>query len=271
MKKLIPGLLSMLLCLGMATGCEVITEKLPDISLPDISLPGFINDLLGKDSNETSDSESDSESDSASESTEAPLHAHEKDLKDVKEYLQGIVNEIALETRKDFTVINTYSFFGEEAKYDIAWSVNVEGVTVQEGDGVDTIVFDELTEDTPYVLTATITDPEGCHNVVVSFDAVALKAPQVVPEKITSAPAENTAYKLYMYQSVKAQDLYFVGKMSGFYLATTNASNGDTYENGADIYAENEKILEIPRGFTLLAGENTLSQGAAALLKGGII
>ena len=229
MKKLIPGLLSMLLCLGMATGCEVITDKLPDVSLP-----GFVNDLLGKDSNETSDSESDS----ASESTDAPLHAHEKDLKDVKEYLQGIVNEIALETRKDFTLINTYSFFGEEAKYDIAWSVNVEGVTVQEGDGVDTIVFDELTEDTPYVLTATITDPEGCHNVVVSFDAVALKAPQVVPEKITSAPAENTAYKLYMYQSVKAQDLYFVGKMSGFYLATTNASNGDTYENGADIYAE---------------------------------
>ena len=44
MKKLIPGLLSMLLCLGMATGCDAITEKLPE----SIKLPGFINNLLGK-------------------------------------------------------------------------------------------------------------------------------------------------------------------------------------------------------------------------------
>ena len=31
--------------------------------------------------------------------------------------------------------------------------------------------------------------------------------------------------------------------------------------------SENEKTLEIPEGFTLLAGENTLVAGAAALMK----
>ena len=226
MKKLIPGLLSMLLCLGMATGCEVITDKLPDVSLP-----GFVNDLLGKDSNETSDSESDS----ASESTEAPLHAHEKDLKDVKEYLQGIVNEMSLETRKNFTVINSYSFFGEEAKYDIAWSVNVEGVTIQEGETEDTIVIGELAEDTPYVLTATITDPEGCHTVTADFEAVALKALSLVPTMITEKPVANTAYKLYVYQSTLAKDLYFTGydKAATYYFGTT-----ENYEEAVDVYAE---------------------------------
>lgn len=238
MKKIIPGLLSMLLCLGMATGCDAVKEKLPDVKLP-----GFLENILGKESassEEDTASESTPDSSTPDDSSEEPpaLHAHEQDLKDVKEYLQGIVNEIALETRKNFTLINSYSFFGETAKYDIAWSVNVDGVTVQEGEKEDTIVIGELEEDTPYVLTATITDPEGCHNVVVEFDAIALKAEQVVPEKITAAPAENTAYKLHMYQVSKAQDLYFTGVMSGFYLATTNASKGETYENGIDVYAE---------------------------------
>lgn len=231
MKKLIPGILSMLLCLGMATGCD------------SVQLPDFMNGILGKDTASSESIETESTPDSStpddSSSEETPvLGAHEKDLKDVKEYIQGIVNQIALETRKDFTLINTYSFFGETAKYDIAWSVNIDGVTIVEGENEDTVKIGELEEDTPYVLTATITDPEGCHSIIAEFDAIALKAEQVVPEKITAAPAENTAYKLHMYQVSKAQDLYFTGVMSGFYLATTNASKGETYEDGIDVYAE---------------------------------
>ena len=55
MKKIIPGLLSMLLCLGMATGCDAVKEKLPDVELP-----GFLENILGK---ESASSEEDTASD----------------------------------------------------------------------------------------------------------------------------------------------------------------------------------------------------------------
>ena len=235
MKKIIPGLLSMLLCLGMATGCDAVKEKLPDVKLP-----GFLENILGKESassEEDTASESTPDSSTPDDSSEEPpaLHAHEQDLKDVKEYLQGIVNEMSLETRKEFKLINSYAFFGETAKYDIAWSVNVEGITIVEGETEDTVKIGEFAEDTPFVLTATITDPEGCHTTTATFDGIALKALSLVPTMISAKPVENTAYKLYVYQQTLAKDLYFNGydKAATYYFGTT-----ENYEEAVDVYAE---------------------------------
>ncbi len=53
------------------------------------------------------------------------------------------------------------------------------------------------------------------------------------PVAITSAPAVDTAYKLYMYQANKAAVYYLKGGMSGYYLATTTAS-----AEAVDVFAE---------------------------------
>ena len=158
-------------------------------------------------------------------------------LTDAKAYLNDMYKSKDVETREDYTVVNSLAFDG--ATYTIEWSVDVtEGVTVVPGDKTVTIdVDEEATADIAYVLTATIKDAAG-NTETLTFNRTVLKAPSVVPSAITAAPVEGTAYKLYMRQVTKKTDLYFTGKMSGFYLATTNASNGETYENGIDVYAE---------------------------------
>ena len=76
MKKLIPGLLSILLCLGMATSCDAV------------KLPGFVENLLGKESA----SEAPADSSTPDSSSTTTVTGPEKDLKDVKEYLQEQIN-----------------------------------------------------------------------------------------------------------------------------------------------------------------------------------
>ena len=208
MKILFPGILAMVMCFGVMAAC-------------------------GGEGDASSAPESSSSIESSTPESSAPLHEHEKDLNDVKDYLQGLIANKTLDTRVNYTVINSYSFFGEEAKYDIAWSTDVEGVTIEEGETEDTVVIAELEEDTPYVLTATISDPEGCHSIEISFDGVALKALTVIPEAITSAPVAGTAYKYHVYQSTLAKDMYFAGEMDGYYFKTTEIG-----AEGVDVYVE---------------------------------
>ena len=220
MKKLVTGILAMLLCFGCLAGCGDTTNtssSTPDASTPNASTP---------DASTPDESTPDEPSE--------PAHPHETDLSDVKDYVYEQMAKKSLETRESFTVINTFSFIGAEEKYDIAWSLDVtEGVTIQEGEKEDTVVIAALDEDLPFVLTATITDPEGCHTTSFSLDGLAKAMPQIVPLAITEKPAENTAYKLYVYQSTKALDCYFAGEMSGFYFKTT-----ENYEEGVDLYVE---------------------------------
>ena len=166
MKKLLPGILATLLCLGCFTACDQLDSlksKLPD----------FLQ--FGK-----TESTEDSKKDEDSTPTPA-AHPHEKDLKDAKDFINGQMQEMELNTRKDYEVVNSFSFIGSDDVYDVSWSVNVEeGVTVEEGEENDTIVISELEEDLPYILTCTITDPQGCHNIKFEYEATALKALNVV-------------------------------------------------------------------------------------------
>ena len=217
MKKLVTGILAMLLCFGCLAGCGETTDNsssTPDASTPNASTPDT----------STPDTPAD------------PADPHEVDLADVKDYVFEQMSKKNLETRESFTVINTFSFIGAEEKYDIAWSLDVtEGVTITEGETEDTVVIAALDEDLPFTLTATITDPEGCHTTSFSLDGLAKAMPQIVPLAITEKPAENTAYKLYVYQSTLAKDLYFNGydKAATYYFGTT-----ENYEEAVDIYVE---------------------------------
>ena len=213
MKKLLPGILALLLAFGGLTACTPTDpESTPSGSTPPAS---------------TSDS-----------TPGQTAHPHETDLKDVKDYLLEQLAKKDLSTYKDFTVPSSFNFIGDTAIYDIVWTSNVAAVTIEAGETEDTVKIGEVSEDTPFVLTATVTDPEGCHTTTFTVDGVAERAPQIVPNAISAAPSEETVYKLYMYQITKAQDLYFTGKMSGFYLATTNVSQGQTYEDGVDVYVK---------------------------------
>ncbi len=215
MKKLLPGILALLMAFGCLTACGTTSDgsssdggSTPPASTPDDSTPA------------------------------APTDPHEVDLADVKDYLMEQLAEKDLETYKDFTLPNSFSFIGTTEKFDIAWTSNAAAATIEEGETEDTVKIGNVDEDTPFVLTATVTDPDGCHTTTFTVEGIAKPAPTIVPNPISEAPTENTEYKLYMYQVTKAQDLYFTGKMSGFYLATTNVSQGQTYVDGVDVFVK---------------------------------
>ena len=219
MKKLLPGILALLMAFGCMTACgQTPDASTPGESTPPASTPG--------------------ESTPPASTPEDPQHQHETDLADVKDYLLEQISKKDLSTYKDFTLPTSFSFIGETTKYAITWTSNVTAVTIEAGETEATVKIGKVDEDTAFVLTATVTDPDGCHTTTFTVDGVAEREPQIVPNAISAAPTEETMYKLYMYQVTKAQDLYFTGKMSGFYLATTNVSQGQTYADGVDVYVK---------------------------------
>ena len=209
MKKLFPGIVAMLMCFGFVAAC-------------------------GDNGGNTSSSTPGTSSEDSSSNSSVTVDPHEATLNDVKSYVHEQLIKKNFETRNDFTLINSFSFIGEDVKYDISWSVNVtEGVTIVEGETEDTVVIGELAEDLPFVLTGTISDPEGCHSVQFTLDGLALKALSVIPEAITAAPVEGVAYKYHVYQSTLAKDMYFAGSMDGYYFKTTELS-----DEAVDVYVE---------------------------------
>ncbi len=215
MKKFITSFLALLTCCSLFAACN--SGNKDDDSMPE-------------NSSVSSESSSESAPDSGSEETNPHLTA----LNAAKDnLLEQLINQ-NVSVRADYQVLNSiYSFHAEET-FAVTWSVNVtEGVTIKEGDNCYIVDVDEtLDEDLPYVLTATITDSDGC-SVNLSFDRVVEKAPQLVPVAITEKPAENTPYKLYVYQSSQQADCYFMGEMSGFYYKTS-----EVYTDGVDLYVE---------------------------------
>ena len=226
MKKTLTGLLALLASCTLFSACFTGTAG---SSTSETSSP---SSSVGTTSEETT---------SESTSEETPVDPHAEALELAKNFVYGDLVEKDLEVSKDYTLLgSTYSFVLEE-ELTVSWTVDVtEGVvlTYDETNKLWKVDVDEfLTEDLLYTLTGTISDSDG-HSVSFTLDRKVLKAQQVVPEKITEAPVEGQAYKLYMYQAQKKNDLYFIGKMSGFYLATNNASKGEGYEVSVDVFVE---------------------------------
>ena len=240
MKKPLICLLALLASCTMFTACsefnfDSITSE----------VKGWFDKESASESNTTSESEDSASEDTTSEdstSEELPsVDPHVEALELAKEFVYGDLVEKDLEVTKDYTLLgSTYSFVLDES-LTVSWTVDVtEGVvlTYDEAKGEWKVDVDEFAEeDIFYTLTATIADSDG-HTATFTLDRKVLKAADVVPEKITEAPVEGEAYKLYMYQEQKKNDLYFIGKMSGFYLGTNNASKGEGYEVSVDVFVE---------------------------------
>lgn len=175
----------------------------------------------------------DDSTDAPGSSVETPAY----ELEAAKQAIYGLYPTKA-EGREDYELPNSFEVNG--VVYTLAWSTNAtadDGIELDVGTETTYVnVNTGLAADVDYNLTAKLTAPDGT-SIDIPFKRTLKAAPTAVIGTITQAPAADQAYKLYMYQSLKKYDLFFTGKMSGFYLATTNSSNGETYVDGVDVYA----------------------------------
>lgn len=154
------------------------------------------------------------------------------DLDGAAANLEAIYQDRDVEVSRDYDVLSSMLYDGQT--YTITWSVDVtEGVKIVVGENSTTVDVNEVSEvDIAYVLTATVTDANG-DTKTVSFNRVVKAASKEVAAPIQSAPVEDTAYKLHVYQSTKEQDCYFIGEMDGYYFKTSEDA-----EAAVDIYVE---------------------------------
>lgn len=232
MKKLFPGILALLMAFSCFVGCG---EKNPDDSTPAGSTP-------------PASTPGDSTPDDSTPDEEDPLFA----LNAVKEVLNGAMIKKNVEMRKDYTVANQWYSWHADETFEITWTVtDAEGnattnVTIEEGDGEnDTVkVNSNLEEDFTYILKGTISDSKG-QSVEISFTRKVLKAGEYLPVKITAKPVEDVVYKLYVYQSTLAKDMFFNGddKAATYYFGTT-----EDYMEAVDVgveYIENSDAFNV--------------------------
>ena len=227
MKKLIPGILALMMCFGTLAGCDQIDkikDKIPFLPNKDSSTPA----------------PDDSSTPGGSDSTpEAPTQAHAADLKAVRTLVFADMLEASDTANRSYSVPNSYSHDGKV--YDVSWTVTdadgnaVTGVSVQEGDSNDTIIIDVTGADVNYVLTGTITCPEGCCSISHKFNRVAKEAPIHAP--ITEAPQENTPYIFYVWQAKAQTDCYLTANSKPNY--PWYLLSDPDYANAVDLYIKN--------------------------------
>ncbi len=220
MKKLFPGILALLLAFSCFAGCG---EKTPDSSSPADSTP-------------PASTPGDSTPD------DSTPQVHDIDLRDVKNSIISELNDQNALSNKAYPIRNSFAFPNAPTVfYDVAWEAvdengnAVPGVTIVEGDSNDTVNIN-VSDDVQYILKGTITCPEACCTTSFTLNArTASAAP--VPVAIESAPEENVAYKLYVYEGSKGKDCFPTGETKKdnpwYWLTSTN------YEEGIDIYAKN--------------------------------
>lgn len=143
----------------------------------------------------------------------------------------------ALETTETYDKDGTYPLQAKGKAYKtvaISWALDKEynGITLN-GNKLSVVL--QLKAQT-ITLTATLTSANAepqTKSFTVNIAAIESKFPEAI-----TAPTEGT-YKLYLYQANLKKTLYFAGKMSGYYLATTDelskasdvvlAKSGDGY------------------------------------------
>ncbi len=246
MKKLIPGILALMMCFGGLAGCDSLSNMLPD-GLGNI-IPG-----LGTESSTPATEDSSNKPDDST-----PAQAHAAELANVRSLVfNELIEDNMAGTTSDnrsFTVPNTYNYEGKD--YDVSWKVadadgnEVAGVSISEGEANDTVVI-SVDSEVNYVLTGTITCPDGCCSISHNFNRVAKAEP--IPVAVTEAELqENVAYKFYVFQAAKngGTDCYLTGGMvNTYYFGST-----PDYATSIDLY-----IKKVDGGFNLyhvVDGEN---------------
>ena len=212
MKKLVPGIIALMMCFGGLTACDAISNLIPGLG---------------------NSSESSSTVDSSSTAQE-----HEAELLNVRPLVFAEMLEASPVSNKSYTVMNSCTVEG--VTYDVSWTVTdangnaVAGVSISEGEANDTVVID-VENDVAYVLTGTITCPDGCCSISHKFNRTAAAAP--VPVAIDKAPVEGVAYKFYVFQAAKngGTDCYLTGEIvNKYYMGST-----PDYSTSIDLYVKN--------------------------------
>ena len=203
MKKQFLGILAMLSCFAFLGGC------LEDTAADKNSIPG--NSIT----------------------SEAPGEGAVVNFKAVKAILKGMYDQdVYSYNNVDFEVTNVIPDV-QGTDYTLTWSVDVDSVKLERNGDVTKVNVDEASPvDVDYVLTATITAPNG-ESDTQNFRFTVKAVSQYVTATITGKPLENTPYKFHLYQSSLQQDMYFAGAMDGYYFKTTTESS-----EAVDIYAE---------------------------------
>ena len=230
MKKLIPGILALMMCFGGLAGCDSLSNMLPD------GLGNLIPGLGTESSTPATDDSSNNPDDST------PAQAHAAELANVRSLVfnELIEDNISGNTsdNRSFTVPNTYNYEGKD--YDVSWTVTdangnaVAGVSISEGEQNDTVII-SVNDAVNYVLTGTITCPEDCCSISHKFNRTATAAP--VHVAITEAPQENTPYILYVWQANAKTDCYLTANNKPGY--PWYLLSDPDYTNAVNLYVKN--------------------------------
>ena len=210
MKKLVPGILALLMCFGCLAGCGESESPSSDNSTPGAVTPN------------PDDSTPDEDAATLDEAATA---------------LSAKIDLLPTEDRVDYSLPN--SVFVAITKFTVAWEVEcaTDGMVSLTAGTTETnvTVSKSADETTAYTLKATITAADGTTKVV-TFDCSVLEAPAMMPDPITAKPVEGVDYKLYVYQtnpSANYADCYFDGEMSGWYFRTSS-----DYTDAVDMHVE---------------------------------
>ena len=165
--------------------------------------------------------------------SEVPGEGGVVNFKAVKAILKGMYDQdVYSYNNVDFEVTNVIPDV-QGTDYTLTWSVDVDSVKLERNGDVTKVNVDEASPvDVDYVLTATITAPNG-ESDTQNFRFTVKAVSQYVTATITGKPLENTPYKFHLYQSSLQQDMYFAGAMDGYYFKTTTESS-----EAVDLYAE---------------------------------
>ena len=157
------------------------------------------------------------------------------DVEGAADLLDATYVDQIVDGREDYDLLNTISF--NNASYSVEWSVEAEsGVVLVKGEETTKVDVDQAaTADVDYILTATVSDPNG-NTATVKFYATLLKAKALIPVEITEKPVEGQKYKLYVYNNDAKKDCYFAGGIqSRFYLNSVEDYEDETC---VDVYVE---------------------------------
>ncbi len=213
-KKLLTGIIALSTCFVM-TGCTAVTDFFKENEFVG-KVTGFFDGIIDKITGREDDEENKSE----------------YNVEAAKEFLKSQYVDKNTQTRTNYEVVKEFTYLGHT--YTVTWSVDQpEAVSLKVRDSyVKVKVNKALTEDTTYILTATVADPDG-NTAQVGFRRKVLGMETTVPDILEGAPVEGVAYKYYVFQQQLQKDLYFAGDMSGYYYKTT-----EDHTKATDIYVE---------------------------------
>ena len=167
--------------------------------------------------------------------TEAPNIEKVDTLENAKRYIRAMYDAAAEKTPRPFKRVSVVTINGEV--FDVEWTAKVltgpeDGIKIVPGDKIVTIEMNETPEEElRYELTATV--KKGEESKSVTFTHYVPAVPKAGGLEVVKEVKTDTAFKFGLVQGSLEKTLFFAGKMSGNYLATTEDAMA-----AEDVYVE---------------------------------